>query len=131
MYYRIVSVPPLCPTHQPHHESLLDGVDLLLLLPPPLGDEQGSLKQKHSPLLQGLPIALLAGEEVLKDEGPEFVEAEGAVDEAEVDGVVGLGGDSARHFKTVVDVTSWEACTNTDREREREDEQICTRRYHH
>ena len=112
-------MPPLCPTHQPHHESLLDGVDFLLLLPPPLGDEQGSLKQEHSPLLQGLPIALLAGEEVLQDEGPEFVEAEGAVDEAEVDGIVGLGGDSARHFQTVVDVTSWEACTNTDRERER------------
>ena len=37
----------------------------------------------------------------------------------EVDCIVGLGGDSARHFKTVVDVTSWEARTNTDRERER------------
>ena len=94
VYYRIVSVPPLCPTHQPHHESLL------------------------------------AGEEVLKDEGPEFVEAEGAVDEAEVDGIVVLGGDSARHFQTIVDATSWEAHTNTDTHTEREDEQICTRRYH-
>jgi len=111
-----------CPApHDPalpaHHELLLDGVHLLLFFPPSLRNEQSSLEQEHASFLPGLPVVLLAREEVLQDQGPKLVQTQCPLNQTEVDGIVGLGGDATRHLQAVVYIACRQTCPYAGGER--------------